>query len=346
MHRVVSREWRNAIAIREAPRAARDPLGSPRRAIRWTARGARLRLPRVDAHVRLLQQAAAATVTVAAEIPSSHPSAGVLGTSRAGTGAVVDHEGTIVTVNYAVLGANRVFVTDVEGNRFAARVAAQDFASGIAVLAAEELSVEPLRPGSSRDAGAGHDVFLVASVGAAERRSACGYVVATDPFDAYWEYYLPRALWVSAINPGLGGAPLCDAHGRFVGVVSLNLGAIGRATLAIPSETYYEHAAELLRDGKRTSRPTRAWLGMFCYSLPDRTVVAGLIPGAPGERCGLAVGDILVRIGDQAVTGRLQLYEAIWSNRPGDDIDLKVLRDGHLQKVTVTSGDAEEFFSI
>jgi S1-C subfamily serine protease len=299
----------------------------------------------VDAHVRLLQQVAASTVTVAAEIPQGHPSAAVLGTSRAGTGAVVDGDGTVLTVNYVVLGANKVVVTDVEGHRHPAHVLAQDFASGIAVLGVAGESSPPLRRGSSRDVAAGHDVFLVASVGPTERRSASGYLVATDPFDAYWEYFLPRALWTSAINPGLGGAPMCDARGRFVGVVSLNLGAIGRATLAIPAENYYDHAEELLREGRRTTRPTRAWVGMFCYALPDRTVVAGLIPGAPGERCGLAVGDILVRVGEEPVTGRLQLYEQIWRRRPGDDIDLKVLRDGHIENITITSGDAEEFFS-
>lgn len=300
----------------------------------------------MDAHVRLLQQVAASTVTVAAEIPESHPSAAVLGTSRAGTGAVVDAEGTVVTVNYVVLGAQRVMVTDVEGKRLPARILAQDFASGIAVLGVSDSSIPPLRQGSSTEVSAGDDVFLVSSVGATERRSASGYVVSTDPFDAYWEYFLPRALWISAINPGLGGAPLCDAAGRFVGVISLNLGAIGRATLAIPSENYFDFADELLRDGKRTTRPRRAWLGMFCYAMPDRTVVAGLIPGAPGERAGLEVGDVLVRIGEEAVTGRLQLYEAIWKRKPGDDIALQVLREAELVDVTVTSGDAEEFFSI
>jgi len=300
----------------------------------------------VDAHVRLLQQVAASTVTVAAEIPQSHPSAAVLGTSRAGTGAVVDIDGTIVTVNYVVLGANRVAVTDVDGKRLAARVIAQDFASGLAVLGVSGAALAPVRRGSSLDVSPGQDVFLVSSVGATERRSASGFVVSDDPFDAYWEYFLPRALWLSAINPGLGGAPLCDSRGRFVGVISLNLGAIGRATLAIPSENYYDHAEELLRDGKRTTRPTRAWVGMFCYALPDRTVVAGLIPGAPGERSGLAVGDILVRIDEEPITGRLQLYEAIWRRKPGDVIDLKVLREGHIESVVVTSGDAEEFFSV
>lgn len=300
----------------------------------------------MDAHVRLLQRVAASTVTVAAEIPASHPSASVLGTSRAGTGAVVDVDGTVLTVNYVVLGAERVMVTDVEGKRLPGRIVAQDFASGIAVLSVDGLEAPPLAPGSSQDVNPGEDVFLVSSVGATERRSASGYLVSTDSFDAYWEYFLPRALWISAINPGLGGAPLCDERGRFVGVISLNLGAIGRATLAIPSENYYDHAEELLLNGKRTTRPTRAWLGMFCYALPDRTVVAGLIPGAPGERAGLVVGDVLVRIGEEQVIGRLQLYEAIWRHKPGDDIVLKVLREGRIHDITIATGDAEEFFSI
>ena len=289
---------------------------------------------------------AASTVTVAAEIPGTHPSAAVLGTSRAGTGAIVDADGTVLTVNYVVLGAQRVMVTDVEGNRLPAKVLAQDFASGLAVLGLAGSKAPPLLRGDSHQVKPGEDVFLVASVGATERRSASGYIVATEPFDAYWEYYLDRALWVSAINPGLGGAPLCDARGHLVGVVSLNLGAIGRATLAIPSENYYQHAEELLTHGKRTTRPTRAWLGMFCYSMPDRTVVAGLIPAAPGERCGLMVGDVLVHVNDESITGRLQLYEAIWRHKPGDEITLKVLREGRLEDIKITSGDAEEFFSI
>lgn len=300
----------------------------------------------MDAQVRLLQEVSASTVTVAAEIPTSHPSAAVLGTSRAGTGAVIDDAGTVLTVNYVVLGANKVTVSDAEGRSHPARIVAQDFATGIAVVGAATLEGAPMRPGSSRAVRAGQDVFLVGSVGTTERRSANGFVFAVDPFDAYWEYYLDRALWVSAINPGLGGAPLCDGRGRFCGVVSLNLGSVGRATLAIPAEHYYDHAEELHRHGRRVSRPTRAWLGMFCYALPDRTVVAGLVPGAPGERFGLSVGDVIVRVDEEQVTGRHQLYEAIWRRKPGETLELKVFRDGRIASVTVTGGDAEEFFSI
>ena len=300
----------------------------------------------MDGHVRLLQEVAASTVTVAAEIPADHPSAGVLGTSRTGTGAVVDEEGTVLTVNYIVLGASSLTVTDAAGSTIPARLLAQDFTTGIAAIATDSRSLVPLRPGSSRSVESGQDLFLVSSVGGAERRSASGFVTSLEPFDAYWEYFLDRAIWLSAINPGLGGAPLCDARGRLVGVVSLNLGAVGRATLAIPSEHWFDHDDELRAHGRRTSRAARAWLGMFCYALPDRTVVAGLVPGAPGERSGLVVGDVIVRIGEEQVTGRLQLYEAIWRHSPGETIALKVFRGGQLAEVTIKSGDAEEFFRL
>ena len=300
----------------------------------------------MDGHLRLLREIAASTVTISAEIPASHPSAAVLGTSRSGTGAVVDAAGTILTVNYIVLGAKRVQVTDTADNTYPARLVAQDFTTGIAALSIESGHLAPLPCASSNSVNAGEDVFLLASVGGAERRSACGFVVSTDAFDAYWEYSLERAIWISTINPGLGGAPLCDPGGHMIGVVSLNLGAIGRATLAIPAEHFFEHADELRRYGRRVSRPSRAWLGMFCYALPDRTVVAGLVPGAPGDTSGLVVGDIIVRVDEEQVTGRLQLYEAIWRHKPGDKIELKVFRGGRIEKLQITGGDADEFFAI
>ncbi|HYC54002.1 MAG TPA: S1C family serine protease [Candidatus Binatia bacterium] len=300
----------------------------------------------MDGHVSLLQEVAASTVTVSAEIPPSHPSAGVLGTSRTGTGGVVDEDGTVLTVNYIVLGATQLTVTDTEGNTVPAKIIAQDFTTGVAAVASDLSTVPPLRKGSSTLVEAGQDLFLVSSVGGADRRSASGFVSSTEAFDAYWEYYLERAIWLSAINPGLGGAPLCDARGRLVGVVSLNLGAVGRATLAIPAEHWFDHADELRTHGRRTTRAARAWLGMFCYALPDRTVVAGLVPGAPGERSGLTVGDVIVRIGEEQVTGRLQLYEAIWRHSPGETIALKVFRSGRLAELTIQTGDAEDFFRI
>lgn len=285
-------------------------------------------------------------MTIEAEIPSSHPSVPVLGTQRYGSGAVVDEAGYILGVHYVVLGASQITVTDVSGNEYPAELVAEDFATGLATLSIPAGTVSPLAPGDSRSLSTGQDVFSVASMGAAERRAVSGFVAAVDSFDAYWEYWLERALFVSFANPGLGGAPVCAADGSLCGLASLSLGGLGRSTLVIPSENYFDHVEEFLRHGRRVTRDPRAWLGLFCYATDERPVIAGLIPDGPGEAAGLVVGDIVLRIGDEVVGTRSALYQALWRSRPGDSVALRVLRSGTETDVSVEAGDAEEFFAI
>lgn len=299
----------------------------------------------VEARLGLLHKVTRSTLTLTATIPTSHPSAAVLGTTRSGTGCLVDDDGHILTVNYVVLGATAVSVADCEGRAIPAELIAQDFATGVAVVrAAAELDIAPLAPGDSRDLEIGEPLFIVASAGDGERRANSGVLTSLDPFDAYWEYRLERAVWTTCANPGLGGGPVCNRFGEVVGVASLNLGTIGRATLAIPAENYFDYADELLTHGRRVSRPKRPWVGMFCYALPGRTVVAGLVPGAPAEDCGLEVGDVIASVDGRPVQARAELYGHIWRHDPGEIVRFDVYREGKMLSVPVRSTDVEEFF--
>jgi putative serine protease PepD len=300
----------------------------------------------VESVVEVLHRVARSTVTIAADIPQTHRSAPVLGTSRFGTGCVVDELGHVLTVNYVVMGADTLAVTDVGGRRFGAELVAQDFATGVAVVRIDgDGDIAPLAGGDPNALERGESVFMVASNGDAERRSASGAVTSLEPFDAYWEYRLERAIWATCANPGLGGGPLCNRFGQIIGIASLNLGNIGRSTLAIPADNFFGHAEELLTHGHRVSRRPRAWIGMFCYSFPGRTVVAGLIPGAPGEKCGLEVGDVIAGIDGRAVAARADLYAKVWSREPGEVLSIDVVRDGDGITVPIRTVDVEEFFA-
>ena len=59
----------------------------------------------MDASVDLVRRVLPATVNLHVTIPSSHPSAAILGEERMGSGAVVDPSGLILTVNYVTMGA-------------------------------------------------------------------------------------------------------------------------------------------------------------------------------------------------------------------------------------------------
>jgi serine protease Do len=100
-----------------------------------------------------------------------------------------------------------------------------------------------------------------------------------------------------------------------------------------------------LRFGRRPSRPSRAWLGLYCYTLRSHVVIAGLLADAPGEQAGLTQGDVVLAIDDQEVASRRELYERLWSHRPGDRIALRVYRNGEIVSMEVTAGDVEEFFA-
>lgn len=299
----------------------------------------------MNASVRLLDETLPATVHLRVTVPETHPSAAVLGTERAGTGTLVDPGGLVLTVNYIVLGAPSAQVTLVDGRELVGEVIAQDFATGVALLKVPAVSLPTLPLRTPPEVAVGDETFIVASVGDGGRRASSGAVTSVGPFDANWEYALDRAIFTSAMNPGLGGGPLIDVHGRLVGIVSLNLNEIGRFSLAIPVECYRDHREELLRFGRRPSRPARAWLGLYCYTLRSHVVIAGLLVGAPGAQAGLAQGDVLLAIDDREVASRRELYESLWARRPGERVLLRVYRNSEMVTVEATAGDVEEFFA-
>jgi len=301
----------------------------------------------VNASVKLIEQVTPSTVAIHVTVPQHHPSAVALGTERMGSGAIIDPAGYILTVNYIAIGASTIQVTLLDDNQYEAEIAAQDFASGIAVLkiADGRFPAVPLR--SSAGLQPGDEVFLIASSGEGNgRRLNGGGLITIGPFDAYWEYYLDRALICTAMNPGLGGGPMFDMNGRMVGVVSLNLGEVGKFSLAIPTEHFSEHREELLRYGRRVSRPSRAWLGMYSYPLRDHIVIAGLVPGSPGDKAGLKAGDVLLAIDGQEVSDRRQMYELLWSRRAGEAVAFRIFRNNAVRTVAVVSGNVEEFYGL
>jgi len=299
----------------------------------------------MNASVRLIERVVPATVAVSVEVPDTHPSAPILGTERLGTAVVVDRNGLLLTVNYVVIGASSVEITLLDGTRLDGQVVAQDFASGLAAIeiAAQGLAALDLCPSS--ELSVGQEIFIVAAAGENKRRANDGMISSIAPFDAYWEYSLDRAIITTAMNPGLGGAPILDSRGRIAGIASLDLNEIGRFTLAIPVDDFLAHRDELLQHGHRVSRPPRAWVGLYCYTFRDHVVVAGVLPGTPAEQSGLTAGDVVLSVAGQTVATRRELYAALWTHRPGDVLEFRVFRNNTVKQLAVPSRDAEEFFA-
>ncbi len=300
----------------------------------------------MDAPIGLVQSLLPVTAHVTARVAAAHPSARILGTERMGSAVVVDSRGLLLTVNYVVMGARRIRVSLTDGRRLDARIVAQDFDSGLALLrvAAAGLPAAPLA--SSEDLAPGAPVFVIAATGPTDRRVAGGLVTDLGEFEAYWEYVLERGIVSSAPNPGFGGGPLFHLRGSVVGVVSLNLEGIGRESLAIPVEYFTRHRAELVKFGHVASRRRRAWIGVFPHAVDERLIVAGLVPDGPGERAGLEEGDVILRVDDEEVSSRRALYAALWRHGPGERVQLEVMREDRVQRVEVLAQDRSAFYAL
>src|SRR6185503_15305421 len=298
----------------------------------------------MDAPVEFVKELLPTIVNIRATVPRAHPSSRILGEERMGSGVVVDASGLVLTVNYVVMGASTIEVAPLKGRRTKAEVVAQDFDIGLALVRTKRQGFAPVQLATSRAPERGDSVIAIASSGVPEVRVSGGFVTYLGEFEAYWEYLLDRGIVSSASNPGFGGGALFTLGGRAAGILYLNLNEIARSSLAIPADFYCDHAEELLRYGQVVSRPKRAWLGMFAESLEEGVIVAGIVPGGPGDKGGLKEGDLIVSLDAQEVGSRRELYMSLWRHEPGERLTLEVMRDNAVRRLEVTGGDRAEFF--
>ena len=54
----------------------------------------------------------------------------------------------------------------------------------------------------------------------------------------------------------------------------------------------------------------------------------GVVPGSPADKAGMKTGDILLRLGGEAVTGLANFNELLRKHQPGDRVKLEWTRDG------------------
>ena len=298
----------------------------------------------MDAPVEFVRALLPSIVNIHATVPRQHPSTRILGDERMGSGVVVDAGGLVLTVNYVVMGASVIEVAPLKGRRMRAEVVAQDFEVGLAVVRVKRQGLTPVALDPARPAERGDPVVAIASSGVHEVRVAGGIVTYLGEFEAQWEYLLDRGIISSAPNPGFGGGGLFTLASRAIGVLSLNLNEIARNSLAIPIDCYRDHADELLRYGRVVSRPRRAWLGIFAHALEESVIIAGMVPGGPGDKGGLREGDVIVSLNAQEVSTRRELYVSLWRHEPGERLTFEVMRDNAVRRLEVTGGDRADFF--
>jgi serine protease Do len=295
----------------------------------------------LDSLVSIPRAAVSSLVYLHCRIPSAHVSASILGEERMGSGVVVGLD-RVLTASFLVLGADSIEAVTLDGQKRLVDGVTLDHEAGLALLSISGLDSPLARLGRGDEAVPGLPVFLLSSTGETERKGATGHVAEIAPFETYWEYMLDRAILTDAVNPGLTGAPLYNLDGLVIGLVTLHFSVVGRYSVAIPMDVYWNRRQEL--EGVVPPRPARAWLGFFSQEQDGAVVITGIVGDSPAALAGLRRGDAVLSVEGRMVGTLRVLYEEIWRHRPGAILRLQILRDARIQTIDVKTQDRNEFF--
>lgn len=317
--------------------------------------------------VALYEQASPSVVHITTRTQVFDFFRGVVPNEGTGSGFFFDDQGHIVTNHHVVEGADEIEVVLADGTRTSARVIGADAYSDLAVLRADNLSPEQVKPlpiGSTKNLKVGMRVLAIGNPFGLDRTlttgviSALGRTIEREGQAALGEVIQTDA----AINPGNSGGPLLNLRGEVIGVNtsirSPSGGSVGIG-FAVPADTVKRVVPELIAKG----RYDHPWLGLTAYEItPDLAralqlpverglLIAQLQPGGAADRAGvrgatqqlrvrggylLIGGDILTAVDDRPIATRDQLTIYLENNkRVGETVTLSLIRDG--QPITLTA---------
>jgi S1-C subfamily serine protease len=293
-----------------------------------------------------LDHALDAVVLLRSEIPEDAFTAQILGTERAGNGVVIG-EHLVLTIGYLVTEASVIWLTTNKGTVVGGTVLAYDQGTGFGLVQPlGKLGVKPLERGSSSAIRVGENVVVAGHGGRAHALKAT--VFAKREFAGYWEYVLNEALFTAPAHPQWGGSGLIGADGKLAGIGSLlvqekiDAGTI-QGNMIVPIELLEPILDDMMKTG-RASRPPHPWLGLYTTEAGKHLVVAGIAPGGPAERAGVAVGDMVLAVAGEKPSSLADLWRKVWSTGPcGAVVPLKIARNGKISEVRITSADRNDF---
>lgn len=292
-------------------------------------------------------------------------------TQRAlGSGFVIDKAGHVVTNYHVVRGASTIQVSFSNNERYKAKLIGADPSTDIAVLrvGVKARALKPLPLGNSDVVRVGDQVIAIGNPFGLDRSVTAGIVSAVQRrIEAPNQLSIAHVIQTdAALNHGNSGGPLLNAQGQVIGVnAQIETGGQGQGNVgigfAIPVNTVKDVVAELIKHGKiehaflgiegQTLQPNIAKL--FHLPVESGVLVASVRQGSGAAKAGLkaastevtvegeswpAGGDVIVNIDGQAVPSIERLIDVISTKKPGDTIDLEVVRGTNRVHLNVKLG--------
>lgn len=274
-----------------------------------------------------------------------------------GSGFIWDDKGHVVTNFHVIYKANEVDVTLADGSVYDARLVGVDPDHDIAVLkiGAHGSNVHPVIIGSSTNLEVGQKVLAIGNPFGLDLTLTTGIISALGrSIEAMTGRTIFDVIQTdAAINPGNSGGPLMDSFGRLIGMNTSIVSTSGSSAgigFAVPVNTVNRVVSELITYGKverpglgvtlipdniarRLGLKGVGLLEVFPYSAAYK---AGLRGTKRDDNGGITMGDIIFEMGGASIGDSNELISELSRYEVGDEIEVKILRDGQIIGTMVT----------
>ncbi|MBW3542479.1 MAG: trypsin-like peptidase domain-containing protein [Planctomycetes bacterium] len=282
-----------------------------------------------------------------------------------GSGSVIDRGGHVLTNYHVVEGARQVEVTLYDGKTYDATFVGADPIYDIAVIRvdAPEEALHPVVFGDSSRLRVGQRVYAIGNPFGLERTMTTGIISSLNRTLGIRAGRTIKSIIQidAAVNPGNSGGPLLDSRGRLIGMNTAIASATGQNSgvgFAIPVNLVTRVVPQLVKHG-RVIRPE---IGIVkVYETEKGLLISRLVPGGPAERAGLrgpriervrrglliieredrSAADLIVGVDAEEVRTTDDFLGYIEARRPGDTVELKIIRDSRPLAVPVVLGGEE-----
>ncbi len=271
--------------------------------------------------------------------------------STIGTGFVVSEKGIIVTNKHVVSEPNDTYsVVTTDEQKYNVLKIYRDPVLDLAILQVDAVGLKPLELGDSSKIKVGQMAIAIGNaLGRFTNTVTTGVVsgvgrkvVAGDPFSGTSENLDNLIQTDAAINPGNSGGPLLNSAGQVIAVNVATTEGAQNIGFAVPINSVKAIVNEFIQTGN----VTRPFLGIrYKYITKDLSVlnevpqgayIQEVVEGGPAEKAGLQVQDIITKINGQAVDSENKIAEVIQKGKTGDQIKLRVWREGTEIDITAT----------
>ncbi|MBL1209191.1 HhoA/HhoB/HtrA family serine endopeptidase [Geminocystis sp. GBBB08] len=264
-----------------------------------------------------------------------------------GSGFIIKEDGLILTNAHVVEGAKIVSVVLPNGKSYDGEVLGIDTITDVAIIKIKDQNLPTVTIGNTQKIIPGEWAIAIGNPLGLNNTVTVGIISALGRSSTEAGVPDKRVKFIqtdAAINPGNSGGPLLNEKGEVIGInTAIRADAQGLG-FAIPIETAFRIANQLLTKGK-ASHP---YLGIQMITLNQDTIKNGHMPqnlgfdldtekgvlvvkviaNSPAEKAGFLSGDVIIKVGKEMVFTASDVQEQVDLSIVGEILVVEIERQG------------------